>query len=97
MKTLILSPAAAGDVDAIWDYTAERWNPDQAELHADAIRDACGALASGRKRGRPVDAQPGYLRCAVGAHMIFFRETEDRVEVIRVLHQRMDVEVGLGE
>lgn len=96
MKTLILSPAAAADIDAIWDYTAKRWNPDQADLYTDAIRDTCEALATGRKRGLPVAERPGYLRCAVGAHVVFFREAEDRAEGIRVLHQRMDVEAGLG-
>ena len=38
----------------------------------------------------------GYLKCAVGSHMIYFRDRGDRVEIMRVLHQRQDVDQGLA-
>ena len=31
MKTLTFSPAAAADIENIWDYSAEHWGPDQAD------------------------------------------------------------------
>ena len=90
MKELRLSPAAAADLDDIWQYTAEHWNADQADRYTDEIRDACHHLAAGTKRGRAVDARPGYLSYAISAHTIFFRAQDDALEVIRILHQRMD-------
>jgi toxin ParE1/3/4 len=45
MKTLAFSPAAKADTEEIWDYSADRWGPDQADGYTDAIRDACQALA----------------------------------------------------
>jgi len=92
MKALAFTPAAEADIDAIWDYSADNWGPDQADRYTDEIRDTCHALAAGRKRGRAADVRPGYLKISTGSHVIYFRENGDRVEIIRVLHGRQDVE-----
>jgi len=91
MKSLVFSPAAQSDMEAIWDYTVEHWGLDQADCYTDDIRDACHDLASSRRRGRPVDVRPGYLKYPVGSHIVFFRDHGDQLEVVRVLHGSMDV------
>ena len=93
MSGYALSPAARDDLDSIWDYTAETWSPDQAERYVLEIRAACAALASGQRRGRSAeDIRAGYRKLAVGAHFLFYRVgNEGLIEVIRILHQRMDV------
>ncbi len=90
-----LSPLAEADLEQIWIYTAERWSPAQAEIYHDGIIAALEALAQGLRRGRPVSFRPGYLKLTVGAHLAFYRETETGIDVIRLLHQRMDVETHL--
>lgn len=95
MKALAFSPAAAADLEHIWDYSAERWGADQADRYMDEIRDACLGLASGTKQGRPVDVRPGYLKYAAGTHMVYFLDRGDRLDVIRILHQRQDVSRNL--
>lgn len=75
----------------IWDYTAERWSIEQADRYTDEIREACAALAAGSKRGRAVEIRRGYLKYPVSAHLLYFRIDGDRIEIMRVLHQRMDV------
>jgi len=72
---------------------------DQAERYILRIRDACQALADGRRRGRAVDdIRPGYLKLAVGSHFLFFRITDTGlIDVVRILHQRMDVPSHLPE
>lgn len=97
MKSLALSPAAEADLDYIWDYSAEHWGPDQADRYADEIRDACHGLASGARRGRPVDIRSGYLKYAAGSHMVYFRDHGDRLEIIRILHQKQDVSRNLPD
>ena len=92
MKTLALTPAAEADIDAIWDYSADNWGPDKADRYTDEIRDTCHALAVGGKRGQATNVRPGYLKISTGSHMIYFRENGDRVEIIRILHGRQDVE-----
>ena len=92
MKTLVFSPAAEADIDDIWDYSADNWEPDQADRYTDAIRDTCHAIAAGDKRGRVVDIRAGYLKASTGSHIVYFRDSGEQVEVIRVLHVRQDVD-----
>jgi toxin ParE1/3/4 len=58
--------------------------------HRDLVA-ALEGLATGRKVGRKVDVHPGYLKYAVGAHIVYFREVDAGIVVVRVLHGRMDV------
>ena len=90
MKVLAFSPAAEADIDGIWDCSADNWGPEQADRYTDEIRDACHALASGRKQGRVVDVRPRYLKISTGSHVIYYRDQGDRLEIVRVLHSRMD-------
>jgi len=88
-----LSPAAQADLSEIWDYSARNWGTEQADHYILGIRDACAALAEGRKRGRAIDdVRPGYRKLAVQSHFLFYRITDaGMIDVVRILHQRMDV------
>lgn len=90
MKVLAFSPVAEADIDVIWNYSADNWGPEQADRYIDEIRDACHALASGRKQGRVVDVRPLYLKISTGSHVIYYRDRGDGLEIVRVLHSRMD-------
>ena len=35
---------------------------------------------------------PGYLKYPSGAHVIYFRDYSDRLEVVRILHGKQDVQ-----
>jgi toxin ParE1/3/4 len=37
------------------------------------------------------DIKTGYRSLSVGRHVIFYRTTNDRLEIIRVLRERMDL------
>jgi toxin ParE1/3/4 len=86
-----LSPRALADLEDIWSYTAARWSPEQAASYHAMIVAAFEGLAAGRKQGRPVDVRAGYLKYPVGSHLVFYRLSEAGIDVIRLLHQRMDV------
>jgi toxin ParE1/3/4 len=48
-------------------------------------------IAADPRRGRPRDEiRPGYMSYAVGSHILFFRRAGTDVDVVRVLHARMD-------
>jgi Plasmid stabilization system protein len=86
-----LRPMAEADLEGIWLYGFKTWSADQADrYHAEFVA-AFSELAGGRKIGRPVDVMDGYLKYAVGSHIVFYRKTKSGIEVIRVLHQRQDV------
>lgn len=91
-----LSPRAETDLEEIWSYTAERWSLVQAERYHAMIVAGFEKLASGEKRGRPSDIRAGYLCYPVGSHRVFYTISETGLDVIRVLHQRMDVSRHLG-
>ncbi|WP_288431689.1 type II toxin-antitoxin system RelE/ParE family toxin [uncultured Agrobacterium sp.] len=95
MKALALSPAAEADLDHSWEHSATNWGLDQADRYTDEIRDACLDLAAGVRHGRPVDVRSGYLKYNTGAHMIYFRDQGDRLDIVRILHQRQDVILNL--
>ena len=87
------SPAAKDDLSAIWDYTVHNWGVAQAERYILGIREACEALAEGRRKGSNADnIRPGYRKLSVGSHVLFFRVMGGgEIDVVRILHQRMDV------
>jgi toxin ParE1/3/4 len=91
MRRYRLSPAAQSDLDEIWTYSADRWGAARADRY---IRDLIGAvekIAAEKRRGRACDdIRPGYFRCTCQSHVIFYKLTAARVDVIRILHQRMD-------
>ena len=89
-----LSSGARRDLNGIWDYTARRWNETQAEHYVRRIATAFDDLASGSAMGRSAeDIRPGYFKLAIGSHFIFYRLAgPDVIEVVRILHQRMDVD-----
>lgn len=97
MTAVAFSPAARGDLDDIWDYTIRNWGEEQAERYVRAIAMMCAALADGTHPGRSIDGvRAGYRKQAIGSHVVFYRRAEaGGITVMRILHQRMDVVLGL--
>ena len=92
MTRFVLSPAAQADLEDIWRYSVERWSPAQAERYVLAIRGACDDLASGVQAGQDADdIRDGYRKLRVGSHVLFFRRSGAVIDVVRILHQRMDL------
>jgi toxin ParE1/3/4 len=91
-----LTPAAEGDLEAIWSYTTQQWGLDQANRYIDIITAAFEQLAERPKSAPACDAiRPGYRRCSVERHMIYFRITAYGIAIIRVLHDRMEAQRNL--
>ena len=86
------SPRARDDLSDIWDFTAARWGPAQAERYLRQIQAAAAAVAADPLVGTSAEGiRPGYRKYPSGSHFLFYRPVEDRVEIIRILHARMDV------
>lgn len=99
MAELRFTPAALADIESIYDFTLERWGLSQAERYLLQLRDACNDLANGKRRGRDAsDIRTGYRKQPCGSHIIFYRYAESsRIEIVRVLHQAMDLETRLSD
>ena len=91
MKHYRLTPAAQQDLSSIWDFTREHWDENQAEIYVSELRVAIERIAADPQRGRACDdIREGYLRYSIGSHLVFSIVRTDSVDVIRILHQRMD-------
>jgi toxin ParE1/3/4 len=66
--------------------------PHQADSYIDAIRDVCYALAKGTKNGKSAEVLTGFMKYFCGSHVVYFLESNDHLDVIRILHQRQDAE-----
>lgn len=98
MTKLLFSPLAQQDIEAIYDYTISNWGILQADTYLDLIQTACEDLCNGRHSGQDASyVRAGYRRQKCKSHIIFYRQTEQRTKVIRVLHQKMDVTRHFGE
>ena len=90
-------PAFAGcaraDLAEIWDYSAERWGVDRSEVYIRDLQRAIERVAVDPAIGPACDdIRVGYRKLPSGSHVIFYREVDDAIEVIRILHQRMDLD-----
>jgi toxin ParE1/3/4 len=97
--TYRLAPAARADLRSTWRYTAETWTEARADRYIEAIEQTCADLANGRVPGRPADQyRPGYRSARPGSHLISSLTSQtSRIDVIRILHQRMDLPAHLSE
>lgn len=91
-KTYRLSPLAEDDLEGIWLYSLQNWSLSQADSYYRGLVAEIEGLAAGTKKGRTVDVQPGYLKRSCGAHVIYFRDRGDWLEIVRVLHGAQDAE-----
>lgn len=87
----VLSPRAQTDLDDIWDYTADRWGLDQAEAYTRDLWQRIEAAAARPAMGQDCsDIRPGYYKISCGSHILFYRLIADGIDIVRILHERMD-------
>ena len=92
MSQYVLSPAAQADIDGIWDYTADQWSIEQADQYVRLIVNACASISSDGREGRPIpEVRKGYFKLSVRSHFVIFRLVAGEVDIVRILHQRMDI------
>jgi toxin ParE1/3/4 len=93
----VLTPRAQRDLAEIWDYTTERWGLDQAETYTRQLWVDIKTVASNPSMGRPCpDIRSGYHKYPSGSHILFYRLVPNGIDVVRILHERMDHERQLS-
>ncbi len=91
-RRLRLSQPARDDIADIAAYTRAKWGAEQADRYLALVREGLRALRDAPRLGTPrTDLSDGGLRAhPVGAHVVFYRVAERSVDLVRVLHGRMD-------
>ena len=93
MSQLILSPRAKLDLGEIWDYTLSQWGVEQAEKYVRELWSVMKQAADDPTKSVDIgDVRRGYRKSRSGSHVVFFKVTGDGIDVVRILHQRMDFE-----
>lgn len=91
MPEYILASKADSDLEEILDCTDERWGRNQARIYLTQLENRMIALAHHPAAGRKRYDLPGMpMSYHEGRHVIFYRPTEEGIEVLRVLHDVMD-------
>src|SRR6516164_4545371 len=97
MSGYVLSPRAKADLDDIWDYTERNWGTEQAKAYIRLIGAAIQTVSTSPARGKACDhIRAGYRKYPAGSHVVFFRLTDGGINVVRILHRRMDFNRHLG-
>lgn len=82
---LYLSPKSKRDIEAIWEYTNERWGVAQADQYIDIVRNALSGTAENPALGQSRDEiHPGYFKIPSGSHMIFYRRSGVGIRILRI-------------
>ena len=95
-----ISNEAQNDLENIWLYTFETWSIEQADRYIELIIDEIEYLANNPNTGKDFSSvRKGYYRSKVKSHFIFYKinQKEKLIEIIRILHQQMDIENRLND
>jgi len=97
MKSFTLTQKARDDMLSIGRYTRKQWGKMQQGRYLIQLDAAFHDLADNPQIGRVCnDIREGYFKLGVGKHLIFYRlKGEDQIEIVRILHSRMDIEQHL--
>lgn len=88
-----ISKKANQDIDSIWIYTFETWSQTQADRYYNLIIDEIKFISENFESGRDYDdTRKGYKCTKVKSHLIFYRSKNETIEIIRILHEKMDIE-----
>ena len=99
MAKVILRQKAIDDLNDIWDYTFEQWSEKQADKYYSSLKFACREIGENPDLGRDyTEIKSNLLGLKSGKHIIFYQMISDEeIEVIRILHERMDLKNRLTQ
>ena len=99
MAEYILSEKALDDLNNIWIYTAESWSVEQANRHYNLIMDEIEFVAENFETTKDFGKiRKDYRYSTVKSHLIFYKRVENtEMEVVRILHEKMDVKNRIND
>ena len=99
MAKYFLTNKALEDLSKIWEYTYDVWSESQADKYYELLIDAFEGISRNPEIGKSYDEiDKAILGLGVGKHIVFYRVAKsDEIEIIRILHQRMDLKNRFDE
>lgn len=88
----IIREKAEIDLEDIYSYTVTRFGEAQAEDYLRGLILAFEGLSSGQKVARSYENVGAGLLCySYQSHLIFFKKISSSIDILRILHQSMDI------
>ncbi len=99
MAEFIINEKAIEDLNNIWIYTAETWSVVQANRYYNLIMDEIEFVADNFETTKDFgDIRKDYRYSKVKSHLIFCKRVGDtEMEVVRILHERMDLKNRIND
>jgi len=94
-----LSKKAVEDLSGICEYIIQAWSETQADKYYYMLLGVCQNLADGTIAARQYpEINADIFGARAGQHIIFFKQIrKDAIEVVRILHSRMDLRNRIEE
>jgi toxin ParE1/3/4 len=87
-----LSQEADNDLQEIYDYTTDNFGAEQAAKYLTGLEDLFYALCAQPHTGRMRnEIRKGIRSSSYLSHIVFYRITEQRIRIVRVLHASRDL------
>ena len=99
MAKVILRQQAIDDLNDIWAYTFERWSEQQADRYYSALEFACRQIGENPELGKEYEEiSSRLLGLRTGKHIIFYQVlNKNEIEILRILHEQMDLKSRVNE
>ena len=99
MAKYFLTNKAVVDLSEIWNYTYEMWSEEQADKYYFQLLQSCQELADNQSYGK---SYPEIASSIYGyksnLHIIFYSIVNaQEIEIIRILHSKMDLKNRIEE
>jgi len=98
IRKLTVGRRASADIINIWEYTAGEHGSEAADNYIRELDAAMQMAAKYPKIGTDcANIRKGYRRMLAGSHLLYYIAHKTGIEVIRVLHVRMDATRHLSQ
>jgi toxin ParE1/3/4 len=96
LRRLVKKPLAESDLIDIWLYSFDTWGEAQANKYIKTLDSNLAKLLRNPLLGKSRDhLRARYRSVQIERHVVFYRVTENELELVRVLHVSMDPEFHL--
>lgn len=94
-----LTNKAVEDLNGIWEYTFDYWSEEQADKYYSMLLEFFQTIADNPESGKNYDGiVTGISGLRAHRHIIFYRKINTgMIEIIRILHERMDLKSRISE
>ena len=98
MGKYFLTNKAVEDLSAIWVFTFENWSEKQADIYYQLLIESFNEISNKPTIGKSYfDVLENLRGLKVGRHIVFFKHVDKKIEIIRILHEQMDLKNRINE